>query len=274
VTKYRWGNSELRQLATSPFAALLASLVLFGRADGDTASRALGVSYHALEASSEVPLIADGGTSKDVNGIELWVTGGPARPYQVVGIVTVKLPDRVEELDEAGVETIARVGAGVARQAGADALIPEYEVDDDFFRLLNVRRQGIGVAAALKAYKSLSAIKYIATAANPSSAPQHRDFPRFSDGTLVPNGVGVPVRLVHSPNPAGFHPRGSSGTAVVKVCVSAEHVPTLSTEIVDSSGIKAVDTAAILIAQSRKYEAGHAGGRLFGDCRLMKATFH
>lgn len=250
------------------------SFVLFGRAGGETASRALGVSYHALKASGQVPLIADGGRSKSINGIELWVTGGPAHPYQVVGIVTVKLPDRVEELDEAGVETIARVGASVAREAGADALIPDYEVDSDFFRLLNVDRQGIGVAAALKAYKSLSAIKYITDEAKLNSVPQHLDFPKFSDGTLVPNGVGVPVRLVYPPYLVRYHPRGSSGTAVVRVCVSAEQVPALSIEITDSSGIEAVDNAAILVAQSTKYEAGHAGGRLFGDCRLIKTTFH
>ncbi|TKD50553.1 hypothetical protein [Sphingomonas baiyangensis] len=60
-----------------------------------------------------------GGTKVDMRGIELWMTGGPPRRFQIIGFITDSRKDRLLDGDALDSPAIAKK----AREVGGEALI-------------------------------------------------------------------------------------------------------------------------------------------------------
>jgi TonB family protein len=126
-------------------------------------------------------------------------------------------------------------------------------------------------------------------AVDPSTLTFQKAGPETAGGVLLPAVCGSSTfralpgpeaaNMTRGANPVDFYPRGSmrraeQGAPTVKVCVAPSGKLLRDPEVVESSGFRELDAAAIKVAKASRYKAGTKDGEpLPESCIKFKVKF-
>ncbi len=202
-----------------------------------------------------------GGTTQSVDGMEMWVTGRPSRVYKQVGYMIFFLP---EEPHFSKCVDVPRESdaARVARLANGDAVIP-------------LGRSGNQVQYRV--------IKYLSADEVGNAFVTDEDVATTFDNAAAVHPAPMmitakPMAIAMAPPLIDFAPRdllkaGTTGVVDIKVCTGADGRLDRPTEIVVTSGVPALDNAAVQWASAVTYRPETIDGNPTAGCKSIRVTF-
>lgn len=202
-----------------------------------------------------------GGTTKVVDGMEIWVTGRPSREYKQIGYMIYFLP--TEPMFKNCVDAPREPDSvRVAHQRNGDAVIPLGRTGNQIkYRVIKyLATDAVGDAAITD--EGVSATFDNAAAVYPSPR-MIASKPMAMDG-VPPLAPFVPRELLKS---------GIGRNVVIKVCTGADGRLDRPTEVITTSGIAALDNAAIQWASVVTYRPQTIDGKPTPGCKQIRASF-
>jgi hypothetical protein len=202
-----------------------------------------------------------GGTTKSVDGMEMWVTGRPSRLYKQVGYMIFFLP---EEPHFSKCVDLPRESdaARVARLANGDAVVP-------------LGRSGNRVQYRVIKYLSADEVGNVSVTDEGVSTT-------FDNAAAVHPALKMitakPMAIAMAPRLIDFVPRellkaGTKGIVEIKVCTGTDGRLDRPTEIVVTSGVPALDNAAVQWASAVTYWPQMVDDKPTPGCKSIRVTF-